>query len=107
MSDRFPPGAKRTWEQASEQSEVNETTEAPEVHDPSADKKLPQVSEMADAQAAHSQEVTPDESQEAGDTEVSEVTETVEAETTTKFVQPESDGSSDEGQDDSEDSDES
>lgn len=61
--DNLPWTGKRTWEQKNEQTDTNDATGEPEVKDPSADKQLPQVSEMESAQEAVSeqtQEVAPE-----------------------------------------------
>lgn len=71
--DNLPWSGNRTWEQKTEQTEVDESTGAPEVKDPAEEKRLPSVSEMQNAQ-----EVSPDPDKEPEETEV-EVT-TVEPE---------------------------
>lgn len=104
--DNLPWTGKRTWEQKTEQTEVNDTTGEPEVKDPAEEHRLPQVNEMQAAQ--QSQEVAPDENQEPGDTVVE--TETVTERTEEKFYQPGSEseqGTDDAGDDSSEGSTES
>ena len=77
--DNLPWTGKRTWEQKNEQTDTNDATGEPEVKDPSADKQLPQVSEMESAQEvapeqpkftqeAHTEEttVTTEQGQDAG-----------------------------------------